>query len=119
MAAELTANASKAGTDFNAVTFARLAADFEALSPAAASILSNFEAAAEKAGLGKRAFNASAQRAAAPKPAKQSLLTRLRTSEELIALRQLAAAREEMLEVNGDLGAKIAKHVEKGFTRKR
>ncbi len=119
MAAELTANASKAGTDFNAVTFARLTADFKAQSPEAASILSNFEVAAQKVGAGRKDFNSSAKRTSAPKVARQSLLTRLRSAEEMIALRQLAAAREEMLEVNRDLGEKIAKHVQKGLTRKQ
>ena len=101
MTTQTVQNGTRIGTDFNAVTFARLQDDFKTLSPDAASILSNFIAASEKSGK-SAAFNTTA---------KPSILSRLRSPEEMIALRKLAEAKEALVSLDPDLGGQIAKQV--------
>lgn len=99
------------GADFNAATLKRLVEDFKGLSPEAASTVAAFQSAAEKV------REQSRPRA---ENARLSVLSRLRSTEHMTALRAFEKAKEALLDVDsGGLGLQIAVETERSFLDKK
>lgn len=106
-----TENLPTIGADFNTATLKRLSDAFEGLSPEAARTLSAFKTAADRVYKGYRP-DRSANRL--------SLLNRLPSSEQMVALRAFEKAKEALLDVDSNgLGAQILVQTEKSFLDKK
>lgn len=99
------------GTDFNAVTLARLQSDFRAISPEAAEALAAFQRATQKRARREAEFNTRAR----PAQARPDLKANLRSSAQMLAAREFETAKENLIALHPELGTKIARETAKGL----
>jgi hypothetical protein len=101
--------AGKLTAGFNAVTLKSLQEQFVASGPAAQKVLTDFFLAATQLQKRENEFN---QRA---RPKAHDLKANLRNTDQLTAIRTFEAAKQSLLNVNADLGERIAGVVERNI----
>lgn len=108
---DLSDMAGKLGTAFRSATLMSLRRAFVAAAhveeSTAQQVLTHFEKAAQRLRLSEHGFRVRARKA----EAKPTLLSHLRTPEQFAALRDFAAARENLLNLSPDIGGRIVRHV--------